>query len=320
MATQTADMSSPHDELKVIQEYNPKLTFFGALVHKTDLAPVDEKIPKIQKQGEKEHSNDDKNNTNKIYSFCGVYLTYSRLHSQIVVHYKDGRFAEILKCHDQKYQNFNPDGVFHVFENNLYVYNPKETQIHVYGMNSDERLTDFQNTLIKLDLLQTFPIWRPAINISANKNRIVVIEQDNALRVYSKEGNLLAEDDKSSWLKQYNRESNSSLAISSLNFVILQIPDSLVIYHPNGKLFKKKPIQKNAVSQVLVTRSDKLCVLSVNNDMRLRLSFYHINTLELDHQLDITSVNSTFIPSAMCYWDLDDAYALVEKNKIQIYK
>ena len=138
--------------------------------------------------------------------------------------------------------------------------------------------------------------------------------------MYSKEGNLLAEDDKSSWLKQYNRESNSSLAISSLNFVILQIPDSLVIYHPNGKLFKKKPIQKNAVSQVLVTRSDKLCVLSVKNDMRLRLSFYHINTLELDHQLDITSVNPTFTPSAMCYWDLDDAYALVEKNKIQIYK
>ena len=60
----SADVSSSHDELKVIQEYNPKLTFFGALVHKTDLAPVDEKIQKAQKtqkQGEEEYSNDDKN-------------------------------------------------------------------------------------------------------------------------------------------------------------------------------------------------------------------------------------------------------------------
>ena len=254
----------------------------------------------------------------KIYSFCGVFLTFSHYHSQIVIHYKDGRFARVLECFDQKYRNFYPDESFHVFENQLYVYNREETQIYVYGMNTAEIQTDFQNTLIKLEILQTFPIWRSAIDITANKKKIVVLEQDNALRVYSSDGHLLSEDDKSPWLKEYTRGSNSSLAISSLNFTVVQIPSQLVVYHPNGKIWRKKTLQRGVVPQVLVTPADKLCVLSISNS--IRLSFYTISTLELDHQLDLTFVNPNFSPSAMCYWSLDDAFALMDKRQIQIYK
>lgn len=310
------------DELKIAKEYNPKSTFFCSLVHNVDLAPVDQTIPKSANLPTQEENKQCGNDTvsNKIYSYCGVYLTYSRLHSQIAIHFKDGRFAAILECFNQKYQIFNPGESFHIFENYLYVYNPKETQIYVYGMNTAELRADqdFRGKLIQLEILQTFPIWQPAVNITANKKRIVVLEQDNALRVYSKEGDLLSEDNKSVWLKEYNCVVNSSLAISHLNFIIFQHPSGLVIYHPNGKLFKKKVLQTNAVPQVIITRRDKLCVLS--NGKCPRLSFYDVNTLELDHQFDILPGKSTFTPSAICYWDLDDAFALKDKNQIQIYK
>jgi hypothetical protein len=261
--------SNSQDDLKIMQEFNPKVTFFGALVHKADLVPVDQLISKIEvkKKDSTQHGESEIGVDDKIFSFCGVFLTYSRLQSQIVIHYKDGRFAGVLECFDQKFRNFYPEDSFHIFENQLYVYNPKETQIYVYGMNTGEKQTDFQNTLIKLEILQTFPIWRAAIDITGNKKKIVVLEQDCTLRVYSSEGHLLSEDDKSLWLKEYNRGSNSSLAISSLNFIVVQSPGQLVIYHPNGKVWRKKTLQRGIVPRVMLTPSDKLCVLSICNSV-----------------------------------------------------
>ena len=251
----------------------------------------------------------------KFYSFSDLFLTLSRINPQILIHYNDGRFAHILECFDRRGKTFTP-GVFHVYKNLLFVYYPVEIEIYIYEM-STEMSTNVNGNVIKLRYIRSFDIWRPAVHIAANDKRVAIFENDFALRIYSENGDLCLEDEKLIHFKEADIES-CCLSISDTNFVILTSSTCILIYHPSGEMFKLINVQ--SVKQVILTPNNQMCILSINNSVRL--TFDDIKPLERKQQVELTNVK-TFKPQMMCFLESCNAIALLDSQpsrKVMIYQ
>ena len=81
-----------------------------------------------------------------------------------------------------------------------------------------------------------------------------------------------------------------------------------------------KLINVQSVKQVILTPNNQMCILSINNSVRL--TFDDIKPLERKQQVELTNVK-TFKPQMMCFLESCNAIALLDSQpsrKVMIYQ